>query len=95
LRENVEKRIREELDKGAQVGVGPIMKRNLAPGSGVGEDDVLEWSTREDWPMKRLGVEDIGSGSSGMEGLGDEECALWWLWYVITLREKRAHMCGA
>jgi hypothetical protein len=48
------------------------MKRKLTPGSGVGEDVVPEWSTGEDRPVKRLGVEDTSSDSSGSEGLGDE-----------------------
>jgi hypothetical protein len=71
------------------------MKRKLTPGSGVGEDVVPEWSTGEDMPAKRLGIEDTSSDSSGSEGLGDEAHTLWLLRYVTTLREKRVHMCGA
>jgi hypothetical protein len=71
------------------------MKRKLTPGSGVGEDVVPKWSTGEDRPAKRLGVEDTSSDSSGSEGLGDEEHTLWLLRYAATLRRGRVHMCGA
>jgi hypothetical protein len=94
-REKVEKRSREELAKGAQRGVRPRMKRNLTPGSDVVEDVVLEWSTSEDMPSKRLGMEDTSSDSSGSEGISDEAHTLWQLCCVIKFREKRAHMCGA
>jgi hypothetical protein len=55
------------------------MKRNLTPCSGVGEDVVPEWSPGKDKPVKRLGIEDTSSESSGSEGLGDEAHTLWLL----------------
>jgi hypothetical protein len=66
----------------------------MTPCSGVGENVVQEWSTYEDKPMKRIGVEDTISDISGSEGLGDESRTLWFLGYVPTLRRVRVYMCG-
>jgi hypothetical protein len=49
----------------------------------------LEWSTDEDRPTKRLGIEDTSSNNSDSEGLGDEAHTLWLLQYATTLKEKK------
>jgi hypothetical protein len=71
------------------------MKAKLTPVSGVGDYFVPKWSIGKDILVKRLGVKYTSSENSGSEGLGDEAHTLGLLWYFTTLREKRAHMCGA
>jgi hypothetical protein len=71
-----------------------MKRKETASGSGEGEDVVPKWSTYEDMPRKRLGVEDTSSINSDSEGLGDEVCTLCRLCYAATLKEDRAHNCG-
>jgi len=61
-----------------------------------------KWSTGEDRPVKRLGIEDSSSDNSSIEILGDEAYTLWLFQYATTLRESRAprygvwaQICGA
>jgi hypothetical protein len=65
----------------------------------VGEYVVPEWSTDEDRPTKRCGIEDMVSSrdtnSDTSMGLGDEVHTPWLLQSVATLEEDEAQSSGA
>jgi hypothetical protein len=65
----------------------------------VGVDVVPEWSTDEDRPAKRHGIEEMVSSrdtsSDTSTDLGDEVHPLWLLWSVTTLEEDEVQSSGA
>jgi hypothetical protein len=76
-----------------------MKRKGTAPGGSVEEYVVPEWSTDEDRPVKRHGIEDrVFNGDTNSDiskSLGDEVCTPWLLYSAAILEEDEAQTSGA